>query len=305
MKSKAEGAATKDEESLEHTRMTLGEHLEELRSRLVHSVVALVVVFVAAWFAREQIADWLLWPYSWARTRLEVHVYTHFKEELAADPSLDWKEYFTRVDPEGPRDLRDNRRVPETPRGDGSATGFLFYMRFCFYFSLFIAGPYMLWQMWLFIAAGLYKRERRIVYGFLPLSLGLFIGGVLFGFLAILPNALFILASMSIDQIQYWESMDNYSAFLTSLTLATGLVFQLPVVMIVLASVGLVQPSAYSKYRPHAVVGVVIVAGIATPPDVVSQILMAVPMLVLYEVGHLLARWTVKKQAAKRAAAAV
>jgi Tat protein translocase TatC len=304
MKSKVEEAGAKvDEESLEHTRMTLGEHLEELRSRLVHSVLALVVVFVAAWFAREEITDWLLWPYVWARVRLEDHVFTHFQEKLAADPSLDWSEYFTRPDPTGPKDLRDSRRVPETPRGDASATGFVFYMRFCFYFALFIAGPYMLWQMWLFIAAGLYKRERRIVYGFLPLSLGLFVGGVLFGFFAILPNALYILASMSIDQIQYWESMDNYSSFLTGLTLATGLVFQLPVVMLVLSKVGLVQPSAYSKYRPHAIVGVVIVAGVATPPDVVSQILMAVPMLILYEVGYLLARWTVKKQASNREAA--
>jgi Tat protein translocase TatC len=304
MKSDVEGGAKVAEESLEHTRMTLGEHLEELRTRLVHSVLALVVVFVAAWFAHEEIADWLLWPYKITRVKLEQHIFHRCMEELAADPAHVWKTSFEVPDPQGPEDLRDGKRIPESPQGTGSGVGFMFYMRFCFYFALFIAGPYMLWQLWMFIAAGLYKRERRVVYGFLPLSLGLFIGGVLFGFFAILPNALFILASMSVDQIQYWETLDNYSSFLTGLTLATGLVFQLPVLMLVLSRVGLVQPSMYSKYRPHAIVGVVIVAGVATPPDVVSQILMAVPMLVLYEVGYLLARWTVKKQASRREAAA-
>ena len=290
-----EAGAAKPEESLEHTRMTLGEHLEELRLRIWRSVVALVLVFSGAWFFHVQIAEWLLWPYSFARTHLEQDLFERFQEKLAADPTLDPMAYFERSDPQSPEDLRDNRRVPETPRGDGAGTGFLFYMRFCFYFSLFVAGPYMIWQAWLFIAAGLYKRERRVVYGYLPLSILLFVSGVLFGFSCLVPYGLYYLAKISIEQIQYWESLDTYSTFLTSLTLATGVVFQTPIVMVALSRVGLVDPTFYSKYRPHMIVVVLIIAAVLTPPDVITQVLMAGPMLVLYEVGAFCARLAVKK----------
>ncbi len=294
----------KEEESLEHTRMTLGEHLEELRRRIFRAILALVVVFGVSWIFHVEIAGWLFYPYNFARSRLEPDLVEAYQRQLAADPALEWGDYFERPDPQGPQDLRDNRRVPETPRGDGAGTGFLFYMRFCFYFSLFVAGPYMLWQAWLFIAAGLYKRERRIVYGYLPMSLGLFIAGVLFGFFVLVPYGLYFLAKQSIEQIQYWESLDTYSTFLTSLTLATGLIFQLPVVMIALSRVGLVHPSLYSRYRAHMVVAVVVLAALITPPDVISQVLMAVPMLVLYEIGALLARIATRKQEARREVAA-
>jgi sec-independent protein translocase protein TatC len=301
---KHKAGATAEEESLEHTRMTLGEHLDELRRRLLRGILSLLIVFCVSWVFHEEIAGWLFHPYNFARARLEPDLVDAFKKRLAADPALEWADYFERPDPQGPQDLRDNRRVPETPRGDGAGTGFLFYMRFCFYFSLFVAGPYMLWQAWQFIAAGLYKRERRVVYGYLPMSLALFVGGVLFGFFVLAPYGLYFLARQSIEQIQYWESLDTYSTFLLSMTLATGLIFQLPVVMLAISRVGLVHPSLYSKYRAHMIVAVVIVAAVITPPDVISQVLMAVPMLVLYEVGALLSRIAVRKQEARREVAA-
>jgi Tat protein translocase TatC len=276
--------------------MTLGEHLEELRTRVIRSAVALLVVFGLSWAAHKQIAAWMLWPYDQARSGLEEYLVEHYRGRLAAEPKLEWSEYFKTPDPAGPADLLDSRRVPETPRGDGAGVGFLFYMRFCFYFSLFIAGPYVLFQMWQFVAAGLYQREKRVVHRYLPLSLGLFLAGVLFGFFLIVPNGLYFLAVMSVDQIQYWESLETYRTFLTGLTLAVGVVFQLPVLMLVLTRLGLVQARQYARFRAYTILGALVLSALITPPDVVTQLLMAVPIMVLYEIGHLMARYVERRE---------
>ena len=86
--------------------------------------------------------------------------------------------------------------------------------------ALFIAGPFVLWQIWQFVAAGLYKQERSVVFRYFPFSAMLFVGGAVFGYFMMVPYALFFLARMTLGQIHYWESIDNYWSFLTSLTLA-------------------------------------------------------------------------------------
>ena len=276
-------------ESLEHTRMTLGEHLDELRVRLIRSVIAIVVVFAATWLDHKQVGDWMLWPYYQARDNLEEFLVDHFKQRVESNADEDWSDYFKTADPKGPDDLVDRRRIPETPRGDGAGIGFFFYLRFCFYFSLFISGPFILYQMWKFVAAGLYRHEKKVVHHYFPLSIGLFIAGILFGFFLIVPNGLYFLAKMSVAQIMYWESLDTYRTFLTSMTLAVGAVFQLPVVMLVLTRLGIVQAKQYRRYRAHTILGALVMSALITPPDVVTQMLMAGPVFVLYEIGHLMA----------------
>ena len=287
---------TADADSLEQSRMTLGEHLDELRVRLIRSTIAIAVTFAVGWSWHEVLAEVALEPYGRARVWLEVELVEAFDQKLAADPELTWDKYFTSADPES-RELLPHLRIPEKPRGDAAGTGFFFYMRICFYFALFVGGPVVLWQMWQFVAAGLYANEKRALNRYFPFSAVLFLSGVVFGYFLMVPYALFFLARMSLTQVTYWQTIDNYLTFLTSLTLALGVVFQLPVIMLALTKVGLVEPKLFSKYRGHFIVGALVVAALLTPPDPFTQMLMGVPIIILYELGAVLARIAYKKKA--------
>ena len=280
-------------ESLEQSRMTLGEHLEELRIRLIRSAIGLLIAFGVGWAFHTELAELVFEPYERSAAWLDEDLERIYGEKVASGEHT-WDEFFTSADP-ATRELRLDKQIPELMRGDAASSGFFFYMRICFYFALFFGGPYLLWQLWQFVAAGLYPKEKAVVNRYFPLSTGLFLGGVVFGYLMMVPYALYFLARMSLTQIQYWETVDNYFSFLTSLTLALGAVFQLPVVMLVLAKVGLVEPKKYSKYRGHCIIGALVVAAMLTPPDPFTQMLMALPIVLLYELGHVLARLAVKR----------
>lgn len=286
-------SAVHEEAQLDGSRMTLAEHLEELRMRLIRSAIAVVVALGLGWAIHTEIASVVLWPYERAVVRLERDLAALYNEKIAADDELTWEDYFTSPDPED-RQLLLQYRIPPLMRGDAASTGFFFYMRVCFYFALFVAGPFVLWQIWQFIAAGLYKHEQRVINTYFPFSVGLFLGGVLFGYFMMVPYALYFLARMSLGQIAYWESLDNYFSFLTSLTLALGAVFQLPLLMLAVARVGMVEPKDFARYRGHFIIGALVLAALLTPPDPFTQLLMAIPMIALYELGHVLARYTTR-----------
>ncbi|MFT5052322.1 MAG: sec-independent protein translocase protein TatC [Chlamydiales bacterium] len=277
-----------DPESIEDSRMSLADHLAELRTRVMRSVIAIGLVFVVAWTFHETLADWVFQPYERAAAMLNEELGERFDAHVEQDPTR-WEEFFTSEDPDQ-REVRVELRVPEKMRGDAASQGFFFYMRVCFMFALFFGGPVLLWQMWQFIAAGLYKRERNLTMRYFPLSVLLFVSGVLFGYFMMVPYALYFLARMTLEQIHYWESIDNYWSFLTSLTLALGAVFQLPVVMLGLTRLGLAGPAQFSAYRGHFIVVALVMAAVLTPPDPFTQMLMAIPMVVLYEFGNLMSR---------------
>ena len=279
---------TEEVDPIEQTRMSLAEHLDELRTRVMRSVIAIAIAFAIGWGFHRTLAGWVFQPYDRAAGMLNAELEERFDERVKADPSR-WEEYFTSPD-EAVREVRPELKIPELMRGDAASQGFFFYMRVCFMFALFFGGPVLLWEMWQFIAAGLYPREKKMTLRYFPMSVLLFVSGVLFGYFMMVPYALFFLARMTLEQIQYWESVENYWSFLVSLTLALGVVFQLPVVMLGLARLGIVEPKAFSKYRGHFVIGALVMAAVLTPPDPFTQMLMAVPMVVLYELGNLMAR---------------
>ena len=148
----------------------------------------------------------------------------------------------------------------------------------------------MLWQIWQFVAAGLYEHERRLVGLYFPISALLFVGGIVFGYFVMVPYAQYYLASTTLGRIEYYPEIGKYFTFLKGLSLALGVVFQLPIVMFALTRLGLVEPKQYTKYRGHFIVGALIVAAILTPPDPITQMMMAVPMAGLYELGIVVAR---------------
>ena len=284
-------------DEVERSRMTLGEHLDELRVRLIRSAVALTVVFVVAWVYRLEVGEIALAPYEdKARPMLSERLFEITKNKLYEDgePTLEERKkyFFDGV-------IEEDRLIDpiKSARADDASSTFFFYLKVCGYASFLFAGPYILWQVWSFIAAGLYSNEKRAVYRYFPASLGLFFGGVLFGYTYLVPYAYYYLQEMGLEQIRQETLIAPYLKFLSSLGLGMGIVFQLPILMMALARVGIVDPADYSKYRGHFVVAAAVIAALITPPDPYTQIMMAGPMAVLYEVGIWLSRLVARRTA--------
>jgi len=278
------------ENTFQETRMTLGEHLEELRKRLFRSVLAIAIVFGFAWWFKEDLAQRVMWPWRDAVARINQELVVRFEDELKAHPEIPRSTYF-RTEDVSSKDLRDpiDARLTAFSIGDS----FFFSLNISLYFSAIIAGPFVLWQLWQFIAAGLYPHERRMVHVYFPFSLMLFLAGVAFCYLWVVPTGMYFLAiTLPTEQVHTVMGLEKYFDFLSTLCLAMGAMFQLPIIMIFLSSMGLIEPQTYSKYRGHFLVIALIIAAIVTPgPDWISQVLMTIPMYVLYEVGILIAYW--------------
>jgi sec-independent protein translocase protein TatC len=282
-------ASTSD--TLEHTRMTLGEHLEELRKRVFRSVLTIAIAFGLAWWQQDPIQAWIMSPWNHAVGRINAELVERAEATLSASPELKRSELFETDDP---GDLRLRDRIDPRLSAFGIGDMFFFALNIAIYVALFAAGPFVLWQLWQFIAAGLYKHEKRLVRIYFPFSVGLFLSGVAFCFYLVVPVGMYFLAtSVSLDKAKPLLGLDQYFTFLSTMCLAMGAVFQLPIVMIFVSRIGLVDPRTYSKYRAHFLVAALFIAAFLTPgPDWYSQVLMTIPMLVLYEVGALIARFT-------------
>jgi len=284
-------------DEVEASRMTLGEHLDELRRRLIRSTIAILVAFMACWAFRVELDDIVQRPYKRAAAALNVELVERAEAAIAREgaDADEWMNWYEQAGYPELKVLRNDRVISEHMKGDAAAAGFFYFLKVCFYFALFIGGPVLLWQMWAFVAAGLYRHEKVVIHRYFPISVGLFFAGVLFGYFVLIPNALYFLALQTLESIQWYESVNNYWTFLVALTLALGAVFQLPIIMLSLARLGLVDPKVYGKYRPHMIVGSLIVGALITPPDPFTQMMMAVPIAVLYEIGHIAARLSVRE----------
>lgn len=282
-------------DELEESRMTLGEHLSELRVRLIRAAIALSVVFIAAWCVKEPVWDVAVAPFEEkARPWLNERLFEIQKEKLYADGEPTQKE-LEKVFHGG---IIEQSRLKESilaVRTDGPSESFFLYLKVCGYAAMFLAGPFVLFQVWAFIAAGLYREERKAVYRYFPPSVFLFFSGVIFGYLVLVPYAYYFLAEIGLAQQRHDSRAIYYFSFLTSLGLGMGVVFQLPVLMMALSRVGFIDPKDYGKYRGHFVISSLVLASMLTPPDPYTMIMMAGPMLVLYEVGIVLARMTFRR----------
>lgn len=283
-------------EEFESTRMTLGEHLNELRRRLFFSLIALSICFGVAWWYKEYLTESVMWPWRDAVARMNADKLDAANADLAAHPELPRSTYFTSDDPPELKDRIDERMLML-----GVGESFFFALNISLYFAIFAAGPIVLYQIWAFIAAGLYRHEKSAVMRYFPFSVALFMTGVYFCYRWVIPIGMYYLSTtLPLEQVKPQMTLDNYFSFLSTMCLAMGAVFQLPLVMLFLSKLGIVQASTYGKYRGHFLVGALFVAAIVTPgPDYYSQILMTIPMVFLYEVGIVLAKVSTR---AKRAA---
>ncbi len=163
--------------------------------------------------------------------------------------------------------------------------------------GLIIAFPYLLWEMWRFISPGLHKNERRKSQGFIFIASLLFFIGVLFSYYIIAPMSVSFFYGYEIsDRIVNNFTLDSYTGLITNTLLGVSLVFELPVVIFFLTKIGLVSPEFLKKYRKHALILVLVLSAIITPPDVASQIIVSIPILILYEISISISRIVIKKQ---------
>jgi sec-independent protein translocase protein TatC len=163
--------------------------------------------------------------------------------------------------------------------------------------GVIIAFPYIIWEFWRFFRPALYTTEQKYAKGAVLTATLLFFTGVVFGYFMIVPLSIHFLGSYQIsEQVVNQIYIRSYIGTLTSIVLASGLIFELPLVTFFLTKIGLITPSFLIKYRRHSIVVIFIVAAIITPPDIFSQILVSIPLLVLFEVGIIISKRVYKKK---------
>jgi len=172
---------------------------------------------------------------------------------------------------------------------------FFTYLKVSLLSGIMLAAPVLLYQFWLFVAPGLYQKERRVLFPVVALSSLFFIGGALFGYFVVFPFGFKFFLGFSTETIRPLPSMKEYLSFSSKMLLAFGLSFELPLVLTFLAKLGLISVSFLKKNRKYALLIAFISGAVLTPPDVISQIMLAIPLMALYELSILGAKVFGKK----------
>jgi sec-independent protein translocase protein TatC len=175
------------------------------------------------------------------------------------------------------------------------AEAFFTYMKVAFIGGLILASPFVLYQIWAFVAPGLYQKEKRYVVPFVLSGSFFFALGVLFGYFLAIPIGFKFLLGFATDFIKPMPSMKEYLSFSIKFLLAFGIVFEFPVVLILLARIGVVDAKTMARQRKYAILLIFIFAAVMTPPDLISQVIMALPLMGLYELSILLSKLFGKK----------
>lgn len=244
-------------------RMSLMEHLVELRTRIIRCAIAVAVGAALGWFLFDPV----------------LHLLTGPLRELSSNPNVSSK--FLSQDP---------------------LEIFMLRVKVSAYLGIMLAMPYLLWQLWQFIAPGLYQNERRYASAFVLSATVLFLMGAAVAFFT-LPEALKFLQSMGGGEVVYQYSAQKYLMLILYMMLAFGAGFEFPIVIVALQLVGVVTPQQLSKFRRFAIVIIFVVAAVITPSaDPISLFALALPMVIFYEISILIGRLIVRRRA--RAAAA-
>jgi sec-independent protein translocase protein TatC len=176
------------------------------------------------------------------------------------------------------------------------AEGFLFDLKLALVVAIFAASPMLFYQFWAFVAPALYKKEKKYVIPFLFFSTVLFVGGAVFGYFIVFPIGFQFFSQFATEGVSINPKLNEYFSFATKLLLAFGLTFELPLILVFLGRVGLIDVKFLNRNRKYAIIILVTLAAMFTPPDVISQILLAAPLWILYEVSTLLVWITQRRQ---------
>jgi sec-independent protein translocase protein TatC len=176
------------------------------------------------------------------------------------------------------------------------AEAFSAYMMVGALMALLVSSPYIVYQIWAFIGSALKPSEKKFVYIFAPLSLLFFISGGAFAYFVTVPMAYKFLMSFSSAYLMPMVTVKNYLGFLGHMIVAFGAAFELPLILAFLAKIGIASPEYLRQMRRHAIIIILVVAALLTPPDMVSMLILAVPLMILYEVGIILVKFFYKGQ---------
>ena len=165
------------------------------------------------------------------------------------------------------------------------------------FFGFIFAFPYLIYEVWKFLKPALYDTEKKNARSFIIVSSFLFFVGILFGYYVITPLSINFLGSYTVaDEVKNNFDLNSYTGLLKASCLAAGLIFELPIIIYFLTKMGLVTPEFLKEYRKYALVMVLILAAIITPPDIISQVIVAIPMIILYEVSIKISKYIIRKQ---------
>lgn len=234
---------------------TLISHLVELRSRLLRSILAVVVLFVALFPFRE-----------WLYTQLAKPLVRHL--------------------PQGGHLIATEVSSP-----------FFTPIKLAAVLALVLAMPVVIYQLWAFVSPGLYRHEKRLARPLLVSAVVLFYTGCAFAYFLVMPAAFGFLTAVTPNGVEMMTDINHYLSFVLTLLFAFGLCFEVPVAVVILAAIGVLPVHKLKKSRPYVVVVCFALGAVLTPPDVMSQVLLAVPMYALYEAGILAARLLVREHA--------
>ena len=176
---------------------------------------------------------------------------------------------------------------------------FFIYLKTGFIAGILLVSPFIFYQLWLFIAPGLYQQEKKYLVPFVIFSTILFLGGAFFGYFIVFPFGFKFFIGFANENIQALPSVKQYFSFSTKLLFAFGIVFELPVVIFFLAKMGLVTPDFLRQKRKYAILLAFVVGAILTPPDIITQLMMAGPLIILFEIGIIIAGIATKKKVAE------
>jgi len=177
----------------------------------------------------------------------------------------------------------------------GAAAPLLVPFKLTFLVSLFLAMPVVLYQLWAFVAPGLYKKEKRFALPLLASSIFLFYSGVAFAYYVVFPLIFGFFGSINIEGAPWTPDIGSYLDFITSIVLAFGIAFEVPIATVLIVWAGLTTPQKLGKARPYVFLMAFVIGMLLTPPDVISQTLLAIPVYLLYEGGIVMSRFFTKK----------
>lgn len=266
-----------------HNEMSFLDHLEELRWHLIRSALAVVIIGTVAFTMSSYIFDFIIFApskmdFPTYRFFCKVATFIGFESDFCAD------------------------ELPFTIQSRTMGGQFSADIWTSIWAGFIISFPYVLYEVWKFISPGLYEKERKNSRGFIFIASLLFFMGVLFGYYVVAPLSINFLGTYQVSEMVLNEfDIGSYIAALRTSVIACGILFELPIIIYFLTKVGLITPEIMKKYRKIALVIVLILSAVITPPDVTSQIIVAVPVVVLYQISIYISKMVLKREAKKEA----
>ena len=265
----------------DHNEMSFLDHLEELRWHLIRATSAILIIACVAFLFRGFIFDTIIFgpkhmSFPTYKFFCKLATYINIESDFCAD------------------------EIPFIIQSRTMGGQFSAHIMTSIWAGFIIAFPYVMYEFWKFISPGLYEKERNNSKGFIFVGSFLFFLGVLFGYYVVAPLTINFLGTYQVSaEVQNQFDIGDYISKLRVAVIASGLVFELPIIIFFLTKIGLVTPTILKKYRKMALVVILVVSAIITPPDITSQVVVSIPLLILYQAGIYISGYVLRQEAKK------